>query len=136
MAYLVSREIEFCYGHRLPDHGGKCRFLHGHNGRVEITIASEKLDPNGMVLDFGEIRSGIEKWIDEELDHHTLLFHGDPLVPLLKEAGQKVVVMETIPTAENIAQFIFQKGGEMGLRVVQVRVWETSRNSAVYSAEN
>lgn len=135
MAYQVSREIEFCYGHRLPNHGGKCRFLHGHNGRVEILIEAERLDPDGMVLDFGEIRSGIEKWIDEELDHHTLLFQEDPLVSLLKDAGQKVVVMDAIPTAENIAKFICLKGREMGLNIVQVRVWETSKNSAVYSAE-
>lgn len=132
MSYFISRQMDFCYGHRLPNHGGKCRFLHGHNGHVEITIQSETLNDGGMVMDFGEIRTGIEKWIDDELDHHTILFRDDPLLPLLQEAGQKIVVMDSIPTAENIAKLIFEKAKSMNLNVTEVRVWETARNAATY----
>ncbi len=132
MSYSISRQMDFCYGHRLPNHAGKCRFLHGHNGRVEITIQAETLNEGGMVMDFGEIRSGIETWIDEELDHHTILFREDPLLPILRNAGQKVVEMDAIPTAENIAALIFQKARDMKLNVVRVCVWETARNAAEF----
>ncbi|HTN74144.1 MAG TPA: 6-carboxytetrahydropterin synthase, partial [Pirellulaceae bacterium] len=42
--YRVSREIDFCYGHRLLNYDGKCKYLHGHNGRAVITIESDTLD--------------------------------------------------------------------------------------------
>lgn len=133
MSYLISRQMDFCYGHRLPGHAGKCRFLHGHNGRVEITIQAESLNDGGMVMDFGELRSGIEAWIDEELDHHTILFREDPLLLMLRNAGQKIVEMDAIPTAENIAAMIFQKARDMNLNVVRVCVWETARNAAEFN---
>ena len=54
--FNVSREIDFCYGHRLLNYPGKCRHLHGHNGRVVITFEASGLDDRGMVLDFSEIK--------------------------------------------------------------------------------
>jgi len=53
--FRVSRQIDFCYGHRLLDYAGKCRHLHGHNGKAIITIEASGLDGRGMVLDFSEI---------------------------------------------------------------------------------
>ena len=47
--FRVTRRIDFCYGHRLLNYDGKCKNLHGHNGRAEIVIAAEKLDDRGMV---------------------------------------------------------------------------------------
>jgi len=132
MSCTITRHSDFCYAHRLPGYEGKCRFLHGHNGHVEITVSSETLDEGGMVLDFGKIRSGLEAWIDAELDHHTILFQDDPLVKILQEAGQPVVVMDVIPTSENIAKLICRQGRAMGLNVTRVALWETARNRAEY----
>ena len=50
--YQVTREIDFCYGHRLLNYDGKCRHLHGHNGRAVLTLAAPELDGLGMVMDF------------------------------------------------------------------------------------
>ena len=52
----VGRFIDFCYGHRIPGHSGKCKNLHGHNARVEI-VCEGPLDELGMVVDFAEIKS-------------------------------------------------------------------------------
>ena len=136
MSCKITRHLDFCYAHRLPEYQGKCRFLHGHNGHVEITVASDSLGEDGMVLDFGKIRSGLEAWIDEELDHHTILFRKDPLVKVLQKAGQKVVVMDVIPTSENIAEMICRQGRAMGVNVTRVALWETARNCAEYLAED
>lgn len=99
---------------------------------MEITIAADSLDEGGMVLDFAKVRSSLEAWIDEELDHHTILFHLDPLVKILQKAGQKVVVMDVIPTSENIAEMICRQGRAMGMNVTRVALWETARNCAEY----
>ena len=61
--YRVTREIRFCYGHRLLHYDGKCRHLHGHNGRAVISVQADSLDKLGMVVDFSRI-----KRVDEYLD--------------------------------------------------------------------
>ena len=66
--FTVSRQIDFCYGHRLLDYPGRCRHLHGHNGRAIISFESSHLDDGGMVLDFSEIKRVVSGWIDENLD--------------------------------------------------------------------
>jgi len=71
--YRVSREIDFCYGHRLLNYDGKCKYLHGHNGRAVIVIEAPKLDDRGMVMDFSDIKRVVSSWIDEHLDHRMLL---------------------------------------------------------------
>ena len=76
--FRVTREIEFCYGHRLLNYDGKCRHLHGHNGRAVITLQGAELDSRGMLVDFGEIKQKVQQWIDENLDHNMLLCRDDP----------------------------------------------------------
>ena len=61
--FRVTREIDFCYGHRLLNYEGKCRYLHGHNGRAVIVLESRTLDSRGMVLDFSEIKQVVSRWI-------------------------------------------------------------------------
>src|ERR1700686_2857550 len=97
--FRVTREIEFCYGHRLLDYAGKCRHLHGHNGRAVISLAAGQLDRLGMVMDFSQIKRVVSAWIDDQLDHKMLLNKNDPMLPLLRERGEPVFVMETNPTA-------------------------------------
>ncbi len=130
--FRVTREIDFCYGHRLLHYEGKCKHLHGHNGRLEIVIEAASLDERGMVIDFTDIKRVVSAWIDQELDHRLLLHRDDPLVPLLREQGEPVVVMEENPTAENIARLIYRQAAGQGLPVVEVRFWETPRCSASY----
>src|SRR5438132_13461177 len=67
--YCVTREIRFCYGHRLLHYDGKCRHLHGHNGRAVLTLQADRLDPLGMVMDFTRIKNLITAWIDGTLYH-------------------------------------------------------------------
>lgn len=132
--YQVIREIEFSYAHRLPEHAGKCKRLHGHNGKVWVEVSSDQLDEQGMVVDFYEIKKQIEGWIDETLDHRTILFEGDPLVKVLHGAGEKLIVMKEIPTAENLARLIFDEAKKRNLPVSKVTFWETSSSAAVYGA--
>ena len=133
--FQVSREIHFCYGHRLLEYEGKCRHLHGHNGKAVITIEASDLDHRGMVVGFSEIKQVVSRWIDEHLDHRMLLRHDDPLVPLLREAGEPLFVMDVNPTAENLARLIYRVARERGIAVVEVRLWETPQCCASYCPE-
>lgn len=130
--FSVIREIHFSYGHRLLNHPGKCAHLHGHNGRVHIEVSSEKLDAQGMVVDFERIREAIGSWIDETLDHKTILYEKDPLVDVLKKAGESIVVMKENPTAEALARWIFSEARKKRLAVSKVALWETPESCAVY----
>jgi 6-pyruvoyltetrahydropterin/6-carboxytetrahydropterin synthase len=131
--FRIAREIAFCYGHRLLNYKGKCRHLHGHNARAVITLEGPKLDSRGMLLDFSDIKERLQRWIDENLDHNMLLSERDPILPLLREQGEQVYVMDCNPTAENIARLIFLKAREAGLPVVEVVLWETENCFAAYS---
>jgi 6-pyruvoyltetrahydropterin/6-carboxytetrahydropterin synthase len=130
--YHVTREISFCYGHRLLNYDGKCRHLHGHNGRAVITLASPQLDGLGMVVDFSRIKSVVNAWIDQTLDHKMLLHKDDPVLPFLRSQGEPVYVMDVNPTAENIARLIFEFVAAQGFPVVEVRLWETDTCFAAY----
>src|SRR5271156_6426605 len=97
--FKVTRQIEFCYGHRLLDYNGKCRHLHGHNGRAVISLATEELDDLGMVMDFSRVKHIVGGWIDETLDHKMLLHKDAPVLPLLRMQGEPVHVLDVNPTA-------------------------------------
>jgi len=130
--FRVSREIDFCYGHRLLNYDGKCKYLHGHNGRAIITIESAALDERGMVLDFSDIKRVVSTWIDEQLDHRMLLHKTDPVVPLLEKMGEPLFLMDANPTAENIARLIFDFTASRGFPIVECQLWETPRCFATY----
>ena len=130
--YRVAREIEFCYGHRLLNYEGKCRHLHGHNGKAVITLEAPTLDHRGMLVDFGDIKQTVQRWIDETLDHTMLLCRDDPILPLLRERGERVFEMEANPTAENIARLIYRQARDSALPVVEVTLWETPRCHASF----
>jgi 6-pyruvoyltetrahydropterin/6-carboxytetrahydropterin synthase len=130
--YEVTKEIRFCYGHRLLQYEGKCRHLHGHNGRAVITLAAPSLDALGMVMDFSRIKQAIGGWIETHLDHRMLLHKDDPVLPELKRQREPVHVLEVNPTAENIAKLIYDFAASQGFPVVEVRLWETDDSFAVY----
>lgn len=130
--YRIAREIDFCYGHRLLNYEGKCRHLHGHNGKAVITIESPRLDQRGMVLDFSEIKDRVSTWIDDNLDHRMILHRQDPVVPVLEKMGEPMYLMDANPTAENIARLIFQYTASQGFAVVEVRLWETPKCVAIF----
>jgi 6-pyruvoyltetrahydropterin/6-carboxytetrahydropterin synthase len=130
--FQVTRELRFCYGHRLLNYDGKCRHLHGHNGRALITLESARLDPLGMVVDFSTIKKVVGGWIDAQLDHRMILHKDDPVLPHLQAQGEPVFLLDVNPTAENIAKLICDYAAAQGFPVIEVRLWETEDSYAVY----
>jgi 6-pyruvoyltetrahydropterin/6-carboxytetrahydropterin synthase len=135
----VTRRLEFDAGHRIPDHKSQCRHLHGHRYALEVTLAGEIIqqpgDPaNGMVMDFSEIKSLAQQHLVDLWDHSFLVYAGDsPVVAFLNSMpGHKTVVLDCIPTAENLAEqafaildAVYRDTYGNHLRLEQVRLYET-----------
>ena len=134
--YSVSKTFSFCYGHRLMDDPGKCGGLHGHTAKATIVIESSELDKLGMVCHFDELKDKVGKWIEQNLDHRMLLAEGDPLVKILKDQGERIVVLLGNPTAENIAKHIFDQSKQSGVPVSTVEVWESPTSKATYKTSD
>ena len=130
--FRVTKEISFCYGHRLLHYEGKCRFLHGHNARVEIELTAPSLDERGMVFDLNDVKRIVQHWIDIELDHKMLLNASDPVIPSLKNLQEPILTLKENPTAEVLARIIFEYVKTQGFPVTEVRFWETSTSFATY----
>ena len=136
---LITRRLEFDAGHRIPDHQSQCRHLHGHRYALEITLAGEVIEAagqpnNGMVMDFSEVKSIAMRQVVEPWDHAFLVYRGDTQVMSLLAAlpGHKTVVLDRVPTAENLARIAFdtldlayRDSYGNHLRLEQVRLYET-----------
>ena len=95
-------------------------------------MRTDSLDNRNMVADFSDIKRIVKGWIDRELDHKMILRHDDPLVAPLRALGEPMYLLESNPTVERIAKLIFDKGRELGVDIVTVRVWETPSSFASY----
>ena len=136
---LITRRLEFDAGHRIPDHKSQCRHLHGHRYAIEITLSGHIIQQagdaaNGMVMDFSEVKSLAKTHLVDEWDHAFLVFSGDTAVVQFLDSmpGHKTVILDCVPTAENLAQKAFDcldavyrdtYGNQ--LRLEQVRLYET-----------
>jgi 6-pyruvoyltetrahydropterin/6-carboxytetrahydropterin synthase len=85
-----------------------------------------------MVLDFSDIKRVVATWIDNTLDHRMILHRDDPAIAALKQLGEPMHLIDTNPTAENIAKLIFDFTAEHGFPVVDVKLWETPNCFATY----
>ena len=120
--YELIVESEFSAAHRLREYRGACEKLHGHNYRVELVVASEKLDAMGLVADFRELKRLLQQ-AAERYDH-----------AFLNEVAE---FRKQNPTAENVARVLFEECSRRmpaGVRAQSVTVWESPRCAARYCA--
>ena len=86
-----------------------------------------------MVVDFGRLKDTVGKWIDQNLDHRMILHRDDPVLPYLLSQGEPIHVVDTNPTAENIAKLIYDHARSEGFPVTEVTLWETESCFATYT---
>ncbi len=110
----VTRRLEFDAGHRLPNHQSQCRNIHGHRYALEVTLSAQVIHEegspdDGMVMDFGDIKTVAQEKIVAVWDHAFLVYRGDKVMVdfLAAISGHKTVVLDVVPTAENLAQVAF-----------------------------
>lgn len=133
----ITRKLEFDAGHRIPDHNSQCRNLHGHRYALHITLTGELVtqsgrSDNGMIMDFSDIKALANKHLVDEWDHAFLVYEHDESVRRFLESlpNHKTVVLNRVPTVENLAKIAFDKlkaifDKEAGLRLLKVTLYET-----------
>jgi 6-pyruvoyltetrahydropterin/6-carboxytetrahydropterin synthase len=107
MRTSVTRSFTFEAAHQLPWHEGKCRNLHGHSYRLEVTVEGPG-GPQGIVVDFADIKHVVERDVIARYDHRYLN-------DLLDN-----------PTAELLAAEIWKTVEAADLAVARIRLWETA----------
>ena len=123
MKYEISIEKYFSAAHALREYKGKCERLHGHNWRVLVVVGGQKLDKIGMLIDFSELKKILEGAL-LNLDH-SYLNETEPFDKIN-------------PTAENIAEYIFNKINIQlpnGVMARKVCVWESEASCACVYGE-
>lgn len=149
MKTTIKRRIQFCSGHRVVGHEGKCKHMHGHNYVVffEAEMIEDGLDSIGRVIDFSVLKELLGGWIDENWDHQFLYYKKDPvIVPMLERmlygtekdarmVHEGYVPVPFNPTAENMAEYLLNKVAPRllngtGVRVVRVVLHETENCEA------
>ena len=127
-----TRRLQFCSGHRVHGHEGKCRHLHGHNYVVMLTASADALDNLGRVIDFSVLKARLGGWIDQHWDHGCVIWDGDTEAQAAVLACQpaKLFLLPSNPTAENMADYLLRVVGpevlaDTGIGLTAVRLWET-----------
>ena len=135
----ITRKLEFDAGHRIPDHRSQCRNLHGHRYVLEITLQGEIVETEGapdrgMVMDFADVKALAMEHLVNKWDHAFIVYARDEVVRsfLEKMADHKTVVLDRIPTVENLAAEAFRILSEVyndhygvDLKLKRVRLYET-----------
>jgi len=118
MAFEIATMHRFSAAHQLRLYDGSLEPLHGHNWVARITVAAEKLDSIGVVMDFHELERLVEAIVRPMHNRHL---------------NELDAFAKLNPSAENVA-FVIAKGLKlpMNVRIVSVEVWETPECSAVF----
>jgi 6-pyruvoyltetrahydropterin/6-carboxytetrahydropterin synthase len=122
--FEVTVDRSFAAGHYLRNYKGKCENPHGHNYKIRVTLAGERLDHAGLLLDFKDLKDVMKETI-ERLDHQ-MMNDVEPFTTLN-------------PSAENIARYFYVETNKKVIavsndrvRVKEVTVWETDTTTATY----
>ncbi|MFH2140304.1 MAG: 6-carboxytetrahydropterin synthase QueD [Pseudomonadota bacterium] len=140
----ITRRLEFDAGHRIPNHNSQCRHLHGHRYAIEITLSgevvtTEGVSEQGMVMDFSDVKRIAKEQVVDAWDHAFIVYRNDKTVLdfLTTLPEHKTVVLDVVPTAENLARVAFEllDGAYQDtygnhLRLERVRLYETPNNWA------
>ena len=124
----IAKEFNWEMGHRLPEHFGKCKNIHGHSYKMLVEIEGDVLE-NGMVMDYYHLRDVIDPLV-EKMDHAFLVYKDDKnVIEFLEKMNSKRVIVDFQSTVENITRFFLNeiKKNKMpeNIHKVKVRVCET-----------
>jgi 6-pyruvoyltetrahydropterin/6-carboxytetrahydropterin synthase len=129
----IAKEFRWEMGHRLPEHFGQCKNIHGHSYKMMVEFEG-KIDEQGMIIDYYDVEKIINPII-EKLDHAFMVNKNDKVViEFLKKMKSKKVVVDFQSTAENICVYILNEVKKTDLpknvKAIKVRVYETVHDYA------
>jgi len=124
----IAKEFHWEMGHRLPEHFGKCKNIHGHSYKMFVELEGE-IDSRGMIMDYYELK-GMVNPVIEELDHAFMVYKEDrETIKFLESVKSKKVVVEFQSTVENICKYILseirKKSLPLNVKKIKVRIFES-----------
>lgn len=139
----VAKEFSFDMAHLLDGHDGKCKNLHGHTYKLQVIVSGETENSGakkGMVIDFSDLKKVVNDLIISPMDHAFIYDQSSEretkIAQLLQQLNSKTFALPVRSTAENLAQFIFQRLQEnVGFHLHSIRLWETPTSFAEYGEE-
>ena len=104
----ITKQFSFETGHALYGYDGKCKNVHGHSYRLDVTVIGKPISDNsnvkfGMVIDFGDLKKIVKEEIVDVFDHATVFNKNTPHVELAKELESRdhnVLLVDYQPTSE------------------------------------
>jgi 6-pyruvoyltetrahydropterin/6-carboxytetrahydropterin synthase len=129
----IAKEFRWEMGHRLPEHFGQCKNIHGHSYKMLVEFEGE-LNQDEMVIDYYDVEKIINPII-EKLDHAFMVNKNDKVVlEFLEKMNSKRVVVDFQSTAENICIYLLNEIKKTilpsNVKEIKVRVYETSHDYA------
>ena len=117
MTTTIRRFVETDTGHRVPNHKSKCRHMHGHRYRFEAEISGDivmeaGVSEEGMLMDFSDVSAILMEHVHDVVDHAFVVYSGDAEARsalALMGSQHRTVVVDFIPTAENLAKWAFDQ---------------------------
>ncbi|WP_439880091.1 6-pyruvoyl trahydropterin synthase family protein [Pontibacter sp. MBLB2868] len=142
----LTRLFTFEMAHALQDYDGPCRHIHGHSYKLEVTVIGAPLvdethPKNGMVLDFGDLKTLVQETVLHDLDH-ALLLRSDSdaaLVRVLQQQRHKLLLTPYQPSCENMLIDIktrLSKKMPENLMLHSLKLWETQNSFAEWYASD
>jgi 6-pyruvoyltetrahydropterin/6-carboxytetrahydropterin synthase len=123
----IAKEFRWEMGHRLPEHFGNCKNIHGHSYKMIVEIEGE-VNPSGMIMDYYDLKKAVKPVI-EKLDHAFMVNENDNLIiEFLDKVKSKKVVVGFQSTVENICSYIIsniKNSFPANVSTLRVRIYET-----------
>lgn len=104
----ITKQFNFETGHALYGYDGKCRNVHGHSYKLDVTVIGSPISDNshvkyGMVIDFSDLKKIVKEEVVDVFDHATVFNKNTPHIELAKELadrGHHVILVDYQPTSE------------------------------------
>jgi len=142
----LTKEFQFDMAHALWNYDGKCKNIHGHTYKLFVTVIGEPINDennpkNGMVMDFGELKSIVKQEIVDKYDHCVVFNHHAPVKDLLNipQMFERHEILDYQPTCENLVIDYVQKIKNKlptGVQLFSLRLYETATSYAEWYASD
>src|SRR3954454_24196415 len=126
--HTIFKDFTFAAAHAIRGHTRGCQNLHGHNYRVRVHLAAERLDALGMVLDYADLKAIVQEILGP-FDHHVI-----NEIPPFDERNTTAELLSAYFFAEvraRLGRFAEGPEGDPRVRVTRVEVWENDSSCAV-----
>lgn len=104
----ITKRFSFETAHALHGYDGKCKNLHGHSYKLDVTVIGSPIEDSsnvkfGMVIDFSDLKKIVKEDIEDVFDHATIFNKNTPHLELARELerlGHHIILVDYQPTSE------------------------------------